>query len=413
MPLSRHLYSLDEVQAALFYTGGRGVPVEALFWTKELILSGCASEAISILFQCWLWTCGTGRAEWLLNAWRTLALDELSEEAILLSSWQLASISSSDRDTSLMNILVLTSQKPAAMPDTITRKQPPGITTCNEKEFYFVCAVYQGKARAAWWISQYIHYSRVWELLEQLCSIKGIDKYANCIAALQGYEQLLGYKSDAYDKITLAACILILSTNGVNSFKSLPNAINAEGQIMLTEFQAAEGRRGGRLYTIPKECLYGTTIRGRSKWTKNNLTQLYNSQLHLVGCPFWDEALSEYADVDGENIHWKSDEKLEKFYEKYFPDDIPDEWSKRDQHKSHGDGILGPKDKPNILKYSRLYLLRQPRAAWNTNSVVYKYLETMNIPDCSLERIVEFGPYGELSVGMLEKLKPVHKIKIT
>ena len=39
MPLSRHLYSLDEVQAALLYTTTRNSPTEALFWCQELILS--------------------------------------------------------------------------------------------------------------------------------------------------------------------------------------------------------------------------------------------------------------------------------------------------------------------------------------------------------------------------------------
>ena len=36
----------------------------------------------------------------------------------------------------------------------------------------------------------------------------------------------------------------------------------------------------------------------RSKWTQNNLTQLYDVEKYLVGCPFWDEALTEYADID-------------------------------------------------------------------------------------------------------------------
>ena len=73
MPLSRHFYSLDEVQATLLHTN-------SLFWCQELILSGCIAEAISTLFQSWLWNVGPINLQWLIDAWQTLALDEISEE---------------------------------------------------------------------------------------------------------------------------------------------------------------------------------------------------------------------------------------------------------------------------------------------------------------------------------------------
>jgi hypothetical protein len=182
---------------------------------------------------------------------------------------------------------------------------------------------------------------------------------------------------------------------------------------MLNELSLSVGRRDRRVYSIPSACLYGTTLRGRSKWAQNNFTQLYNVEKYLVGCPFWDEVLEEYADVEDGEIKWKSDDKLEEFYEKYFPDDIPDEWSKKDQLKSHGDGVLGPTDKPNIWKYSRSFLSKVPHLAWNTARDVHKYLEQLTINDCSVERIVELGtPPSELSDEDLKKLLPVHKIKI-
>ena len=77
MPLSRHFYSLDEVQAALLHTN-------SLFWCQELILSGCIGEAISTLFQSWLWNTGPMQLQWLIDAWKTLALDEISEEINIL-----------------------------------------------------------------------------------------------------------------------------------------------------------------------------------------------------------------------------------------------------------------------------------------------------------------------------------------
>ena len=104
---------------------------------------------------------------------------------------------------------------------------------------------------------------------------------------------------------------------------------------------------------------------------------------------------------------------MEEFYEKYFPDDIPDEWSKKDQQKSHGDGVLGPNDKPTIWKYSRCFLSRTPQLAWNTTKTVNNYLDKVDITDCSVERLLETYRAPEpLSEEDLKELEPVHKIKI-
>jgi hypothetical protein len=110
-------------------------------------------------------------------------------------------------------------------------------------------------------------------------------------------------------------------------------------------------------------------------------------------------------------ITWHSDDKMEEFYDQYFPDDIPDEWSKEDKLKSHGDGVLGPSDKPNIKKYSRNFMSKMPRLAWNTIQLVSNKLETIDINDCSPHRIIEFRqPIGALED--LKQLEPVHRVKI-
>ncbi len=418
MPLSRHFYSLDEVHAAIQYTCSHGPPTEALFWTQEMMYSGCVGEAISALFQAWLWNTGPMSLAWLLTASKTLASDELSENDILLAASQLASIHHSLRDSSIWNILVVTEANKELMPDTITRKAPPGAELyTDEKEFYFVCALFQGKPRSAWWMSQYVPANRVWEMLDWYitnCMSKFKSEYKVCIEALKNYEQLLGYQSDEYDAIVRCCAIIICSMTPkqqIQSFKPLEGRIREDGQTMLDEFSKLVGHRAARKYKIPQMALYGVTVRGRSKWAHKNLTQLYNIERYLIGCPFWDETLAEYAVVSENIIQWLSDGKKEEFYEKYFPDDIPDEWSKADQLKSHGDGILSPTDKPNIHKYSRCYMSKMPRFAWNTMAAVNKYLEGLNISDCSLEKVITLGEERVLADGAAERLKPVHKIK--
>ena len=419
MPLSRHLYSLDEVQAALLYSTSRNNPSEALFWSQELILSGCVGETISSLFQSWLWNTGPMRIQWLINAWKTLASDELSEDDILLSTYQLSTIHHSNRDNSLWNILVLTAQNPNTMPDSVTRKTPHVIPSEDSKELYFIRAIFQGKSQSAWWITQFMDTERVWILLDWVAEnihTKFQEQYKLSLEILQNYEQLLGYKSDEYDVVTRCMAVIMLCIwpdKQDESFRPLTNEIDKNNAQTLNELSASVGRRERRVYQIPNSCLYGTTQRGRSKWSQSNYTQLYNVEKYLIGCPFWDEVLAECANVseDGE-IKWHNDDKMEEFYEKYFPDDIPDEWSKKDQQKSHGDGVLGPTDKPTIWKYSRNFMSKTPHLAWNTTKSVNNHLEKLNINECLLEKIAELYNATSQFSQEIKNLEPVHKIKI-
>jgi hypothetical protein len=417
MPLSRHFYSLDEVQAALLYTTSHNKLTESLFWCQELILSGCIGETISTLFKSWLWNTGPMRLEWLINAWKTLASEEISEDDILLSTYQLTY--RINRDNSLWNILVLTAKNPNSMPDTVTRKMPAHYPSLDDKEVYFIRSLYQGKAQSAWWISQYIDSEDVWHLLKWFCENLTLykEQYTICLEALRGYDRLLGYKSAEYDVIIRCAAVIIMCIHPkkqTESFKPLDMNIDKNNMCYLNEWSTIIGRRDRRIYKIPTSCLYGDTLRGTYKWSQNNLVQLYNVEKYLPGCPFWDEVLEDYATVNEKGIiTWFNDDKMENFYEKYFPDDIPDEWSKKDKEMSHGDGILAPNDKPTIYKYSRNFLSRMPCLAWNTSQIVNSYLENVDTDGCSVEQIIRlYKTPIPLSDDKLKMLKPVHKIKI-
>ena len=422
MPLSRHFYSLDEVQAALLYTTTHNTPREALFWCKEMISSGCVAEAISVLFQSWLWHTGPMRLQWLVNVWRSkLITDEPSENDILLAAYRLAAINKNQRDSSLWNILVLTVAAPTKMPDRITRKTPAmiGDIVDDKKELYFIRAMFQGKGRAAWWISQYLETDRIWILLDWF--VKNVyvafkKEYSVCLEALSSYELLMGYKSAEYDIIVRCAAINMMCISSKQqelSFREEPE-IDLQCEQFLNEMELCKGRRSARIYKIPTACLYGTTARGMSQWTQHNYTQLYNVEKYLVGCPFWDEALLSYADVIDGNIQWNSDDTMEKFYEKYFPDDIPDEWTFAEQQKSHGDGILGPSEKVKLSKWSNIFMTKLPHLAWNTSKAVNIYLEKLDINrnNCGPERIFENYKIPSVLPFLEEDLEPVHKMKV-
>lgn len=353
--LTKNLYSLDEVQACLFHT-------HDLFWCEELIVSGYIGETISTLFQSWLWNIGSIRLQWLVDAWKTLASDEISEKDILIAAYKL---SQCEKDNSLWNILILTMDP--SMPDTVTHKTPP-FASGNDKEMYFMRAIFQGKARCAWWISQFIEEDRVWFLLDLF------TPNSTCLEAFKNYERLLGYRSDEYD--TIIRCAAILMCIGYkDSFKEF----NVPKIIMSSSY---------RKYSIPIPYIYGTTVRGRSKWSTNNMDQLNFENLR--GCPYWEEAAKEAPEMYEED-----------FYDKYFPNGF--DWSQEEKEKSHGGGVLGPNEKVSLWKYSRNFMSNMSRLAWNTTKSVNSYLKSLDI-DC-IESLLKLYVKPE----MVGNLHPVRK----
>jgi len=379
MPLSRHFYSVDEVHAALTYTSYRVEYQQTLFWCKELLSSGYVSETISTLFEAWLWQRGICHLSWFVHAWNTLKGDEVTEDVILLSAYQLSSCTK--RDSSLWRILVSTVSMTDAPPDYITVKSCDllnGLLSNDSKELYFMRALYQGKAVAAWWISRYMAEDRVWYLLSwfvETITVEHQTEYRTCLEAMQSYELLLGYRSAEYDVVMRCfAVISLCAYRGLKGFKELPSEIDARYHSTLDKWAAMEGRMARRVYSIPSACLYGIVR------VPNGL---YDVESGIVGCPFWDTALEDYSrgTVHGK-IQWVSDDAMEAFYDTYFPDDIPDEWTKSEKEKSHS-MIESSPCVVSLKKYAELYAPKVARLLWTKHGVM------RDQADCCFANIVK------------------------
>ena len=107
------------------------------------------------------------------------------------------------------------------------------------------------------------------------------------------------------------------------------------------EWSADIGRRSARRYAIPVEALTASTPRGQIESKYTNMDELWDPvPLLSEGCAFWREIVTIYGikiNGIGEAV-FPNDTIKEDFYVRYFPDDIPDEWSLEDQSKSHGKG---------------------------------------------------------------------------
>jgi hypothetical protein len=411
MPLSRHLYPSDDIQSALSYSISRNSVEESLFWAKELVESGYGSEAISVLFHTWLFNSGHMCIQWLINAWTIFQSDEITEQDILLSTYNLSKYSIID--SSLWNILTLGTSFISEPPDRLTKKKPSNWNSDNQIETFFICSIYQGKAQNAWWASRYISEGRVWELLEWFAKnvyTQYTKEYLICISALNEYHTLLGYKTDEYDIIIRCQAILLFCIKPIqqmNSFKVLSPEINRDNLESIQEWEKNSGTKKRRVFKIPIACLYGTTKRGVMRWSGNNFSEINNIEENIIGCPFWDDVLLTFATICDGCIKWNSEESLQKFYETYFSNDIPDEWSKLDKSISHGDGVLGPTDKVTIWKYSRNYLSKKTRLCWQLSRISNKILEQIDIPDCNISSIISY--YKRCESINYNKLKPVTK----
>ena len=347
MVLTRHLYSLDEVHAALVYASQRSDCSETVFWCRELIDSGYAAEAISTLFSAWMWHRGPFDLQWLVRTATTLASDAVTEEDIIVSAHHLSQRCM--RDHSLWTILT------SNVPDRVTPRTPPFCLARDPKELFFFRAVYQGKAQSAWWMARHLESSRVWELLSVYVGASAYaESYLVCFQVLQHYESLLGYRSEDSNILCLAVLSACLSpAQQEKSFRVLPPVAS----VVMAPLEGTIRR--DRRYSIPTACLYGDTARGRMTWSQSTLRSL--RELDLEG-PFWDEH------------KWTTEEEREAFYDRFFPDDPPDEWTLAEQQRSHGDGILSDigsdigSAECTMEKYARLFLSHTSRLAWSTEN---------------------------------------------
>lgn len=375
--LSRHFYALDEVHAALSYSSRRNDPIETLFWCQELLHSGHIGETISTLFEAWLFHKGPFHLSWLIHAWNTLRSNSLTAEDILLSAAQLSMIPYERQDHSLWNILAISSDD---IPDRVTPSTPSWVCdNMNEKELYFVRAMHQGKARSAWWMAQQFTITRAWDIIESYVAHLHSESCNIVIDALLHYDDLLGYSSPSYDKIMLCAAILCccLSEEQMKlSVKELPSQLHPMHVDAIQRWNERIGRKAYRCRSIPSACLYGVTQRGRMKWCQSTVSYLNHVEPSLIGCPFWEDAISEYGTIQDNRIIWNSDDDLEAFYDLYFPDDIPDEWTKAEKAVSHGDGILAPSEVVTLYKYSRSTFTKWSRLAWNAYDAMLSVLHT-------------------------------------
>jgi hypothetical protein len=279
--LSRHLYRLEEVQLSLRLCLARKNIYESTFWALELIDSWHESILRDELERSWFYVIGLSCVDFLLD----LAVAEDTD--LLRFVW--AACSFREKDSSVLYLLARGLS--AKQPDTIAWSP-----RCTGDPV--VDAIRQKKVLLAFML---LHEKDVLGLVKN--------------EALQKVLRESQYTCEARAVAVLHACY---GTGTRKPSYSEPSQITEA----MKQWKETEGRRSRR----------EISVRPEARLKETNLEEIRTPFIHLKGCSYWDAAADE---MGGWDAILQNDSTKERFYELYFPDDIPDEWSTEAQEKSH------------------------------------------------------------------------------
>ena len=390
---TRHIYRIDEVKSALQYSIHKKRIDESIFWVKELYDSDEFDSITEVLFSSWFYSIGIGNLEILEKILNTNIQDE---DEVLELVYAMTLLKDSMRDctlpivflTGLTNINSSTYNVYFDMPD-ILKQNNSNIDT-------FIRTTLLGKYISAW--KQFINFDHDnSELLKNICIVKHNKNILEIIEQLYSLETV----NPLYIKCTI---ICILCTNKTVLEKSNGNIreirsireIDDSFEDKVKNYTNLLGRRERRIYEIPKECLYGKTKRGGMTYYDTNLHELYDPDYIVENSKVIETILEKF---DSYEEFLEDSDSLETFYNSYFPDDIPDEWSLECQKKSHGFGVNQKTDKPILRRYfTRWVNLKSNCQIWDKETIVSRSFEQLshNFDDYYFEKKM-FELYNDLN----------------
>lgn len=313
MTLTRHLYELDEVVAALQQGLRDGVP-DADFWLWELLVSEEEAVADKALNDAWLlWSGGRGLCALTLppGPAKFAVLRTACHPPIALPTPVPAKATGTVRAERLHQFVATLSPL-----DAIT--EAPHFWIALDS----ACRRY-AKGEALWIVraaQQRFTAATIWSALR--------------VAARGPAAPIVREIIDHLEKISgdPAAIVLVLCAPASAQVKLL--TLNATGSpIDWTPWNALLGRRKVRR-PIPHAALHTGTTRGSMPPEYTNIADVREPLWLLAeGCRWWQKTYASY-----------SEETHDEFHDTYFPDDIPDEWSAADQQMSHGVGCAPTQD---------------------------------------------------------------------
>jgi len=331
---TRHFYKISDVKSALQNSiSSKEVP-QSVYWTKELLDCNQVSSIKEAFFYSWFYNIGLGNLNILLSI----------SNPVLDIAYALSLIP--NRNSTLPYLLVNGAlNKKYKIKKTLYKlSKDLSIYKDKEKVDSWVRATLYGKFLESWqqslelWKDVSFH-----EIIEKVIRVK-FDNPSLIFKIIEAVSRLdyipLIYR---YCVITAILCMNDATIeNAITPLEEMGSTMN----MYLEMWKSTYSHRKGRAYAIP--LMYGKTVRGLLKTIDSNISELYDSDKLIQDQLFYNEIIKIYGSFDA----FKEDTTIyEEFYNHYFHDDIPEEWSLEEQEKSHGRGILGIDEKPNFEKF--------------------------------------------------------------
>lgn len=353
MKLTRNLYDCDEVCLSIMWSIVHEQRYQTAFWVQELIDSHYHRDLIRVLFRTWIWHAISSDPKWIDYLRNETDLSDLPNYH-LLSQSLIDAICSRGIDHRLWTTLVIGGYLTKDSGGGGDGGDGGGVDHIDDVTLDTILQLtYHGSILDAWLIMCNDMVSSY-----NLLSEHGIDM-------IKDFDIYIDSDSDtSFENQTkihwniIVLCAIIVRTYAIELEKSYTNikkfSTETEDKILtypvlsddiagyINNIKTLNGKQR-RIYSIPVECLYGQCARGLMYNQTHRLHVLYDIYKTLESeqqGSFWynNEQIAIYS----------NDVSNEEFHMQYFPDDIPDEWSREDQLKSHGYGVYETSDVPVI-----------------------------------------------------------------
>ena len=309
-----HLYELEGVAAQLLFSFQNGDVFTASQASRELVLSLEQTLLLNLLQLAWLLSPYSGA-----DAHIAKALEIQDTEAVV---YALASIAKN-------------SPMPQAIPEqTIFKpphnpiaKLPPPTWTRFPKEWT------PQMAGALWWAVhaaiQRKHIDRAFRLSYQL------SETADVLLPFLTSHGVSHYFISLYRSVApqLKHRVLLHAYGSLLESKAMPEP---PPEVRRAYTSKRIGGRKGRTFYVTAAALNTWNI------TPEPIARLQNEPVLIAeetASNYWTTVWSTEGGLESDRLVFKDDAACEAFYEKHFPDDIPDEWSAEERAKSHGQAV--------------------------------------------------------------------------
>jgi hypothetical protein len=309
-----HLYELEGVAAQLLFSFQNGDAFTVAQTARELVLSLEQTLLLNLLQLAWLLSPFSDA-----DAHIAKALEDQNTEAVL---YALAAVAKSH--TMPQPILEQTIFKP---PHNPSAKLPPKTWTRFPKEWTLQMA------GSLWWAVhaaiQKKHIDRAFRLSYQLLETQDVLLPFLTSHGVPHYFISL-YRSVAPQ---LKHRVLLHAFGSLLESKTMPEP---PADICRAYSNKRLGGRKGRTFYVTAAALNTWNI------APVPITRLQNEPVLIAedtASNYWTTVWSTEGSLESDRLVFKDDAACEAFYEKHFPDDIPDEWSAEERAKSHGQTV--------------------------------------------------------------------------